>query len=903
MNNQTDVSIKFKNSVTGEKKIEKYAETLSKIKSVLDGIDKGTIQQMENSSKNIDKMGDSSKEMSKNFNLAFDYTALRTFARGLSKVVEGFTAMTSKSTAFLEDFNLFQVAFRGNYTEATKFVNTLTEMYGLDEDWLIKTTSQFKQLSNAMGLANETGEKVSKLMTELSVDISSLYNIDVDRASSILQSALAGQTKPVRSLGADITQATLQQSLDKIDFGSQVADLSYAEKRLLIIISLTQQLSGVTNDWGRTLESPANQIRVMNEQWQRLQRNVGNVFLGIISKVLPYLNAILMVLNEIAKAIARLFGFKIDDFDYFDEGTVGGVEDFSDALDTAGTNAGKLKNQLKGLRGFDKLNVINSPNSAGGGGASGGGGGIGGINPKLTDALNKAFDEYQKKLKAVEMKATRIRDKIMEWLGFEKKVDEKTGEVYFKFKKITGGTILGLLAVGGAIYNGINFIFKILKRIGLIKFDSLKELFELFKNGSLVGKVSKLSSGFSSLAESLGMATSTLAIVVAGIVAIGVALVHAYKTSDEFREKVNSMVSSVLELFKTLYEFISVGLQEMWVVVEPIWNALKDTVGAVIQYCYDTIVFNFSNIIDVIKGVAQFITDIINGDFDKAFDDLVEMVKNVWNNFEKYLGKIIDNLIDWAGKMLENLIDFVPKFINKFGEILNWLGELPSKAGELIIKFVEKIIKILTETNWKAEGEKLITKICDGLKNIGSKLSDLGSKLKKKMKESFENINWGELGLNILKAIINGMKWTYQLRQSLGNGFIKGIKDALGIHSPAKLVLDAKIGDFSMDAIMLGMEREMPKLQKEAENIVGSLNSGIKEASMDSNFNYDLPQFNASSLNMNAQSIGNTSGNSLKQPINATFIIQVGNKEVARQVITDLQDIAKDNGKPITIGG
>ena len=642
MNNQTDVSIKFKNSVTGEKKIEKYVETLSKIKSVLDGIDKGTMQQIDSSAKDIGKMSDSSKEMSKNFNLAFDYTALRTFARGLSKVVEGFTAMTSRSTAFLEDFNLFQVAFRGNYIEATRFINTMAEMYGLDEDWLIKTTSQFKQLSNAMGLANETGEKVSKLMTEMAVDISSLYNIDVDRASSILQSALAGQTKPVRALGADITQATLQQTLDKIDLGSQVSDLDYAEKRLLIIISLTQQLSGVTNDWGRTLESPANQIRIMNEQWQRLQRNVGNVFLGMISKILPYLNAILMVLNEIAKAIARLFGFKVDDFDYFDEGVVGGVEDFGDALDTAGTNAGKLKNQLKGLRGFDKLNVINTPSSASGGGASGGGG-VGGINTKLTDALNKAFDEYQKKLKAVEMKATKIRDKIMEWLGFEKVIDEKTGEVYFKFKKITGGTVLGLLAVGGAIYKGINFIFKILKRIGLIKFDSLKGLFELFKNGNLVAKVSKLSSGFSSLAESLGMATSTLAVVVAGIVAIGVALVHAYKTSDEFREKVNTMVSSVVELAKTLYEYISTGLQEMWVVVEPIWNALKDTVGAVIQYCYDTVVFNFSNIIDVIKGVAQFITDIINGDFDKAFDDLVEMVKNIWKNFEKYLGKIIDN--------------------------------------------------------------------------------------------------------------------------------------------------------------------------------------------------------------------------------------------------------------------
>ena len=105
-----------------------------------------------------------------------------------------------------------------------------------------------------------------------------------------------------------------------------------------------------------------------------------------------------------------------------------------------------------------------------------------------------------------------------------------------------------------------------------------------------------------------------------------------------------------------------------------------------------------------------------------------------------------------------------------------------------------------------------------------------------------------------------------------------------------------------MDAILLGMEREMPKLQQEAENIVDTLNSGIKEASMNSDFKYDLPQFNANSLNMDAQSIANSTASSFKQPVNATFIVQVGNKEIARQVINDLQDMAKENGKPIKIG-
>lgn len=900
MNNETDVSIKFKNSVTGEKKLQQYAETLGKIKSVLGSIDKGAAQQIESSAKSTKQLDNDMKRMSKNFNTAFNYTALRTFARGLSKIVEGFTSMTAKSTAFLEDFNLFQVAFRGNYTEATKFVNKLTEMYGLDEDWLIKTTSQFKQLANAMGLANKTGEKVSKLMTEMAIDISSLYNIDVERASSVLQSALAGQTKPVRALGADITQATLQQTLDKLDISSQVSQLSYAEKRLLIIISLTQQLSGVTNDWGRTLESPSNQIRIMNEQWQRLQRNVGNIFMGMISKVLPYLNAVLMVLNEIAKIIAGLFGYKLDDFDFYDEDAIGGIEDFGDALDSAATSAKKLK---QGLRGFDKLNNITTPSDSGSGS---GGGGVGGINPKLMSAFNDAFDLYQKKLKDVEMKATKIRDKIMEWLGFEKKINKETGEIYFKFKKITGGTILGALATGGIIFSGINIILKTLKRIGLIKFGSIGELFTMLKDGKIVASVTKLSGGFTKLASALGMTTGALTIVVAAIAAIGVALVHAYKTNDKFREKVETMVSSVIELFKTLYDFIAKGLEEMWVVVEPIWNALKDTVETVVQYCYDTIILKFSNIIDIITGVAQIITDIINGDFDKAFNDLINLVKKVWQNFKDYFSKVFDNFVDWGKKMIKHVIEFVPKMIEKFGDLLKWFEELPGKFFYFIGEAIGKLWKAITETDWKELGKKILDGIMKGLIDLvelAKKAANWVSETFKKLKEAIKNINWLELGKKILDGIIDGMFGFGKKLKSWGSSFVSGLKDALGIHSPSKLVLDAKIGDFSMDAIALGMEREMPILKEQAQGIVDTLNSGIKSASIDTNFNYDLPQFNANSILGGLQSSDSSGGNTFKSSINPTIIVQVGNKEIAKQVITDLQDMAKNNGKPITIGG
>lgn len=931
MDNQTEVSIKFKNSVTGEKKLQEYAQTLAQIKSVLSSIDKGAVQQMEQTASGTKEISTSAEKMTESFNLAFDYSALRTFARGLSKVVETFSAMVSKSTAFLEDFNLFQVAFRGNYTEATKFVNKLTEMYGLDEDWLIRTTSQFKQLSNAMGLANETGEKLSKLMTQMSIDISSLYNIDVDRATSILQSALAGQTKPVRALGGDITQATLQKTLDQLNMDVQVSQLSYVEKRLLIIISLTRQLSGVTNDWGRTLESPANQIRIMNEQWSRLQRNVGNVFLGMVSKILPYINAVLMVLNEILKVIGKLLGFKVDDFDFFDEATVGGVEDYGDALDGAADSAKKLK---QSLRGFDKLNVITTPQSASGGGSAGGGGGI---STGLIEEFNKAYDEYNAKLSKVKSKATEIRDKIMEWLGFQKHTNEETDETYFTFKKITGGTILGALAVGGAIYTGVSFIFKTLKRIGLLKsfnlgsglvglVKNITKVVEAFKilgasDGikylfleSKLGKgVTALSAAFKGLAAAIGVSAGALAAIIAAIVAviaaivgIAAALKHAYETNEEFKEKVDTMVKVVSELLTQLYNVFVETTKQIWEVIEPLWEIIKKGIELFISDLYDGIVLYASNIIDIITGIARFLNAIINGDFDAAFDALKVMVENIYKAWKEYFDKQKEKFKEFVKTVIEKVKEFIPNMLKKFGDLLKWFEELPSKFFYFIGLAIGKIWKVITETDWKELGMKILNGIYNGLINLGImglKAAEWARETFNKIKEKISNINWWEVGQQILNGIVNGMKNFGNAIGNWANSFVKGIKDGLGIHSPAQLIIDAKIGDYSLEGIIVGMEKQLPKLYDEAENIVDTLNSGIKDATIKSDFNYDIPQFNVGGLSSDISSAAMSNSGFSSSSVNPTIIVQVGDKEIAKQVITNLQDMAKDNGKPIVIGG
>ena len=173
----------------------------------------------------------------------------------------------------------------------------------------------------------------------------------------------------------------------------------------------------------------------MQEQWDRLSRAVGNVFYPILQKILPYINGVLMALTEIFNLLASLLGFEMPEFDYSGLSvTSDAALDLMDNLDGAGESADKLASKMKGLRGFDKLNVINTPSKGGGGSSASGGGSF--VDPKIMDAFNKTFEQYNDLMDSVRMKALDIRDAIMEWLGFTKKINPLTGEISWEYEGI-----------------------------------------------------------------------------------------------------------------------------------------------------------------------------------------------------------------------------------------------------------------------------------------------------------------------------------------------------------------------------------------------------------------------------------------------------------------------------------
>ena len=459
---QADASLKSLTQAAN--KCNTVAKSLEKINTKL----KQTGTASDNAAKSSEKMN---KKLSQTLSLNriyFLYNYTKRMAQGIADIIQ-------TSIDYQETLNKFQNSMGNMYNDAVKFQNKITEAYSLSSNSLVEYQANFNNMLKGLGQVDESVTySLSEALVEMGVDISSLYNTTVDEAMTKLQAALAQQTRPIRSVaGFDITQNTLGTVMQSIGITDRsVSQLSQVEKRLLIIIALQQQMANTNTfgDWARTMNQPANQLRILNEQLTELKSVLGSFVVGSLSKVLPVVNGIVMALKELLKTLASIMGIDMsfpDTYGTFDIELGDEADEAATGLDNAAKAAEKLK---KATTGIDELNILSQDTSDSGTGDTGTSGGIsGGVDSRLLSALG----EYKSQLDGVDNKARNIRDKIMEWLGFTKQVDEETGEVswklndgYTNIEKIRDAlVVIGATLTVGAIAKGIVKIEKFFKTI------------------------------------------------------------------------------------------------------------------------------------------------------------------------------------------------------------------------------------------------------------------------------------------------------------------------------------------------------------------------------------------------------------------------------------------------------
>lgn len=278
----------------------------------------------------------------------------------------------TESNKYQEDLNLFTVALGQYAAEAQNYAEKVSDVMGIDPAQWLRNQGVFNTLLTGFGDTAERAQLMSQNLTQLGYDISSFFNISIEDAMQKLQSGISGELEPLRRLGYDLSQARLEQTALNLGIKESVANMTQAEKAELRYYAIMTQVTTAQGDMARTLEAPANQLRILQAQLTQAARAIGNIFIPALNAILPYAIAVVQVIREIANALANLAGFKLTEVDYSGVNSAAvGAGSLADNLDDAAGAAKKLKQYTAG---FDELNVF-APNTGSGSGAGAGGAG------------------------------------------------------------------------------------------------------------------------------------------------------------------------------------------------------------------------------------------------------------------------------------------------------------------------------------------------------------------------------------------------------------------------------------------------------------------------------------------------------------------------------------------------
>jgi hypothetical protein len=414
--------------------------------------------------------------------------ALRAFGQGIKA-----------SIAYVENLNLFMVALGENTSRATGFIKEMSESLYLDEAQLTRVQGLFYQISEALGLSSDKAYTLSENFTKLAYDLASFYNITIEDAVTKLQAGLVGETEPLRRIGIIITENNLAETARNLGIKKSIRNMTEMEKIQLRYVTALQQTKNAQGDLARTLEQPENLLRILREQFHVLMRELGNVAIPIIKKLIPQVIGLTMALADLARQMAKTLGYDApeirDDLGGFMKTVSDESNDIEKSTDNTQKNWAKIlkytRDSASAMTGIDELNVL-SDDESGLTGAS-----IDDLFPTADDVksqIDLGIDDYNNNMEASK---GIFDDIILKW----KTLFTEIGKVFETTKTAVKGLwdeVFGGEGPDGDRMEGLRIMNEIVTGIAngatdIVKYfkelynDALKPVFELiapdwFKN-------------------------------------------------------------------------------------------------------------------------------------------------------------------------------------------------------------------------------------------------------------------------------------------------------------------------------------------------------------------------------------------------------------------------------------
>ena len=744
-----------------------------------------------------------------------------TAAVAFRKISHFIAQAVTESNKYQEDLNLFTVALGQYADEAKEYAEKVSDVMGIDPAQWLRNQGIFNTLLTGFGDTAERAQLMSKNLTQLGYDLSSYANIPIEDAMQKLQSGIAGELEPLRRLGYDLSQAELQQIALNLGIKESVANMTQAEKAELRYYAIMTQVTSAQGDMARTLQAPANQLRILQAQLTQASRAIGNIFIPVLNAILPYAIAVVKAIREIANAIANLLDFTLTDVDY---SSVGKLASGTGAVaDNLGSAAGSAKELKKYIAGFDELNVLPSNSNAGSGGGGAGGGGFDFDLPTygfLGDAVETRVDEIKDKLKPLLVIALAIGAAFAGW---------KIG------KKVTAA--IATLKAGFATFASSGAGQAILSKLASCV-------------AGVALQFNAAGGGVKGFLSVLGM----VAKVAAPAVAILVVVIATLKVLIERWNDIKSAVANTFgklkvgERLQALNDKLNqLGEKLGW--VDGFWNGLKSTIGGLMNFIGEVVItvvgssliglFNglvgvldgvvtaMTGVVEIFTGFVQFLKGVFTGDLDlvkKSFATFGSGISKIFsgvidglvNGFTGWVSGVIEGVTNLGGTLLGTLI---PNIVNG---VATFFSNLCADIARFFTNAWNSICAL-----WSTVGNWFNTKV---ITPVDTFFSMLGTKIAASFTTSWTKVKteWGVVTDWFKSKIITPVQTAFESMCSSVGGFFVSLWDGIaGVFAGVGGWFQSNVVDAINSAFRALVNGAISLLERMLNGIIRTLNNFI----------------------------------------------------------------------------
>lgn len=148
---------------------------------------------LEKSKLSLDKMKNSAESGSKSMKKLLDAGKIYAIWNLTKKLRTAFGEALRNSISFVETANLFEKSMGSYSTSAYNFVYRVADAFGIATETLMQYQATFNNIMKSLGnISQETAYDLSKTLTQMAIDYSSLYNFSIESSMEKFQSALVG---------------------------------------------------------------------------------------------------------------------------------------------------------------------------------------------------------------------------------------------------------------------------------------------------------------------------------------------------------------------------------------------------------------------------------------------------------------------------------------------------------------------------------------------------------------------------------------------------------------------------------------------------------------------------------------------------------------------------------------